>query len=61
LSHGSRPVEVDLAALFKRLGVSRKDGHVVFDENAPLAEIRRAITARAASARTVAGSDREER
>jgi hypothetical protein len=37
------PVTVDLDGLFGRLGVSRRDGQVVFDEQAPEAAIRRAI------------------
>lgn len=39
------PVMVDLPALWKQLGVSRKDGRVVFDDHAPLAAIRRGIAA----------------
>jgi hypothetical protein len=38
------PVEVDLDALWRELGVSVVDGEIVFDEDAPLAAIRRAIT-----------------
>ena len=41
----SRPVQVDLAGLFAGLGVSETGGAVVFDDAAPLAEIRRQITA----------------
>lgn len=36
---------VDLDALFARLGVVERDGRILFDDNAPLAAIRRAITA----------------
>lgn len=39
------PVDVDLADLWRQLGVSMNGGSVSFDESAPLAEIRRAITA----------------
>lgn len=39
------PMEVDLDALWKELGVHVVDGEVTFDEQAPLAAIRRAITA----------------
>lgn len=39
------PVDVDLADLWRQLGVSMDGGRVSFDESAPLAEIRRAITA----------------
>jgi hypothetical protein len=35
---------VDLAALWRRLGVSERSGAVVFDDSAPLAAIRRSIT-----------------
>ena len=38
------PVDVDLDALWRALGVSVVDGEVIFDEQAPLAPIRRAIT-----------------
>ena len=37
------PVTVDLDGLFARLGVSRRDGQVVFDERAPEAALRRAL------------------
>jgi hypothetical protein len=36
---------VDLPALWRRLGVHVEDGQVTFDESAPLAVVRRAITA----------------
>jgi hypothetical protein len=42
---GPRPLGVDLAVLWRRLGVSRGGETVVFDDDAPLAAIRRAITA----------------
>jgi hypothetical protein len=38
------PVEVDLPALFKRLGVSATRDSVAYDDSAPLAAIRRGIT-----------------
>lgn len=38
------PVDVDLDGLWRELGVSMVDGEVSFDEQAPLASIRRAIT-----------------
>jgi hypothetical protein len=41
----STPVQVDLAGLFTKLGVTEADGAVVFDDAAPLADIRRRITA----------------
>ena len=40
-----KPVQVDLPALWKRLGVEMRDRTVVFDDKAPLAPVRRAITA----------------
>jgi hypothetical protein len=39
------PVDVDLPALWRELGVSTANGQVSFDDAAPLAAIRRAITA----------------
>jgi len=42
---GDQPAAVDLAELWKKLGIQRKtDGSVEFDRNAPLAEVREAIT-----------------
>lgn len=38
------PVTPDLEQLWQRLGVGRREGQMTFDEDAPLAEIRRAIT-----------------
>ena len=43
---GSEPVRVDLAALWKWLGIARGAGGVAFDESAPLSTIRRSLTAR---------------
>jgi hypothetical protein len=40
------PVTVDLDGLWKKLGVIEQNGHIVFDDTAPLAAVRRAITAR---------------
>jgi predicted metalloprotease with PDZ domain len=42
---GSAPVTVDLAALFRELGVAVRGGDLAFDDGAPSAAIRRAITA----------------
>ena len=39
-----KPVNVDLAALWKKLGVSLQNGKVVYDDKAPDAMIRKAIT-----------------
>jgi hypothetical protein len=39
-----KPVTVDLPALWKKLGVALVDGKVVYDDKAPDAAIRRAIT-----------------
>jgi hypothetical protein len=41
---GSKPVRPDLEALWRNLGVSVQDGVVTFDDKAPLAAIRQAIT-----------------
>ncbi len=40
-----KPGTVDLSGLFGRLGVRARGGTVVFDDSAPLAKIRRSITA----------------
>ena len=40
---GGKPEPVDLAALWKELGVERQGDAAVFDDNAPLAAIRKAI------------------
>jgi len=40
------PIPVDLKALWKELGVQRRDGKIEFDDTAPLASIRNAITKR---------------
>lgn len=40
-----KPVDTDLDALWKKLGVVYKDGKVSFDDRAPDAAIRKAITA----------------
>lgn len=41
----STPVTTDLQHLFKSLGVRARGGEIEFDDNAPLANIRRRITA----------------
>src|ERR1043166_555637 len=41
------PAPVDLNALWKELGVERRNGKTTFDDGAPLAAIRKAITPRA--------------
>jgi hypothetical protein len=43
----AKPVSPDLDQLWKELGVERRGETVVFDDSAPLAAVRRAITARA--------------
>jgi hypothetical protein len=40
-----KPAPVDLDQLWKKLGVEMKDGSVAFNDNAPEASIRKAITA----------------
>jgi hypothetical protein len=42
---GLSPESVDLPALWRRLGVRVRDGQVTFDDTAPLASIRRSMTA----------------
>lgn len=39
-----KPVEFDLDALWKKLGIVMEDGRVTFDDKAPEADIRRAMT-----------------
>ncbi len=41
---GKRGETVDLAALWKRLGVSSRGGRIVFDDAAPLAAVRNGIS-----------------
>jgi hypothetical protein len=41
------PAPVDLNTLWKELGVERRNGKIAFDDGAPLAAIRKAITQRA--------------
>jgi hypothetical protein len=45
------PVTVDLDSLWKKLGVRAVNGQVAFDDNAPLAGVRKAITARVGEVR----------
>jgi hypothetical protein len=40
----NKPVEIDLDGLWKKLGVELKDGRIVFNDKAPEATIRQAIT-----------------
>ncbi len=42
----AKPVQTDLNDLWRKLGIQVNSGVVTFDEKAPLANIRRAITAR---------------
>ncbi len=42
---GDAPVTIDLDAWWKRLGIRRENGRLVFDDRAPLAALRRSITA----------------
>jgi hypothetical protein len=42
---GDAPVTIDLDAWWKKLGIRRTAGGIVFDDTAPLAALRRAITA----------------
>jgi hypothetical protein len=47
----SQPVTVDLGALWQQLGIRRQGNTVTFDDRAPLASIRNAITPRVHRAR----------
>jgi len=40
-----QPVMVDLPDLWRQLGIRRENGHVVYDDSAPLAATREAIMA----------------
>jgi len=53
--HAAAAVEVDLAAIFRRLGVRLEAGQIVFDEAAEWAPLRRALSAPAALQRAQAG------
>jgi hypothetical protein len=53
--HAHTAVQVDLDALFRRLGVRLEAGQVVFDERAEWAPLRRALTAPAGLQRAQAG------
>jgi len=44
-----KPVQVDLDELWRQLGVERQGRRAVLHDDAPLADVRRAITARAKS------------
>jgi hypothetical protein len=41
---GAKPGTVDLDALWKSLGVIYENGHITYDDRAPLADVRRGIT-----------------
>ena len=41
---GSKPVTVDLESFWRQLGIQRQGSEVTFDDRAPLAGVRRAIT-----------------
>lgn len=43
-AHATRPIDVDLASLWRELGIVRRGREVTFDDAAPLAGLRRAIT-----------------
>jgi predicted metalloprotease with PDZ domain len=51
---GDKPVDVDLSALWKRLGVIYQNRRVTFDDRAPLAFVRTALTKRLDSDASVA-------
>ena len=48
-----KPAPVDLDRLWTKLGISMKDGAVTFNDSAPAADIRKAITAQSSSATVV--------
>lgn len=58
-AQGASPVSPDLDALFRRLGVSKAGGRVVYDDSAPLASVRRSLFAPVA--RPKAAASRRER
>ena len=45
-AHGTNAEPVDLDAIWRKLGIARRDGRIVFDDGAPLAAARLAITRR---------------
>lgn len=47
---GHRAAPIDLEPILKKLGVDSKERAIAFDEHAPMAELRRAITAKSAPA-----------
>jgi hypothetical protein len=49
---GGSPVRVDLDALFDRLGVRNVGTRILFDDRAPIAAVRRGITARGTESRS---------
>lgn len=57
---GSSPHPVDLAALFASLGVEVSRGHARFDDKAPLADIRKAITRGTDPSRSEASQVRDD-
>lgn len=61
--HATHAESVDLAELWRELGVSMRSGQVLFDDSAPLADVRRAITQAEPDVRWTRGRDplRDER
>jgi predicted metalloprotease with PDZ domain len=55
LEMSGAPVKPDLEALWRRLGVRLRDGHMDFDDSAPLAAVRRAMTESAKGTKPGAG------
>jgi hypothetical protein len=39
-----KKIDMDLADLWKRLGIETREGKVIFNDRAPLASVRRSIT-----------------
>jgi len=58
---GERPFAVNLEDLWRRLGVAYVDGRIVYDDQAPLASIRRSITRSSSTRRALAAPARRRR
>ena len=58
---GERPFAVNLEDLLRRLGVAYVDGRIVYDDQAPLASIRRSITRSSSTRRALAAPARRRR
>ena len=52
------PMPIELDDLFRKLGISERDGNIQFDDNAPLAAIRRSITASPIDRKAISAPDK---